>query len=154
MVRLRGILASTPRRTFVLYPAALWLLEAARQRRLPPLDPRGAPFMLWGYLQYRLGGRYRRARGGGGPGLEIPPHTLVTSGPYAVVRNPMYLGHLLFLTGLSITLRSPLAALLTLGVAVWFDRRVREDEARLRARFGAAFEAYCARVGRWLPGLY
>jgi hypothetical protein len=148
---MRDFLRSTPRRTFVLYPLALWALEAAVQRRLPRLDPRGAPLMAWGYLQYRLGGRYRGARGGGGPGLEVAPHTLVTTGPYAYTRNPMYLGHLIFLAGLAVTLHSPRAALLAAAVAMWFDRRVRGDEARLLAQFGEAYAAYRRRVPRWVP---
>jgi protein-S-isoprenylcysteine O-methyltransferase Ste14 len=110
--------------------------------------------MAWGYLQYRWCGGYRRPRGGGGPGTEVPPDRLVTSGPYAIVRNPMYLGHLIFLTGLALTLRSPRAALLAAGVATWFHRRVLDDERRLHALFGDEYTAYTRRVSRWLPGLF
>ena len=150
----RAFLGSTPNRTFVVYPVALWTLEALLRRGLPPLNPLGLVLMAWGYLQYRLCGRYRRSRGRGGPGLEVPPEELVTTGPYAYTRNPMYLGHLIALTGLAITLRSPRAALLAAAVAVWFDRRVRADEVRLSARFGEEYTAYSRRVRRWVPGLF
>jgi protein-S-isoprenylcysteine O-methyltransferase Ste14 len=66
----------------------------------------------------------------------------------------MYLGHLIFLTGVAITLHSRAAVLLTAGVAVWFDRRVRRDEAQLQARFVPDYAVYCRRVRRWLPGLF
>ncbi len=147
-------LRSTPFRTFVLYPAALVVVETLVRRRLPRPDPRGVPLIVWGYLQYRLCGRYRRPRGGGGPGPEVPPDRLVTTGPYAVVRNPMYLGHLIFLAGLALTLRSPRAALLGLGVAAWFHGRVLDDEAQLQVLFGEEFEAYKRHVPRWLPRVW
>jgi len=137
-----------------VYPAALWALDAGMRRAPPPLDLRGLPLMAWGYLQFRVCGRYRTRLGGGGPGPGVPPDRLVTSGPYRYTRNPMYLGHLIFLTGLAITLHSRAALVLTAGVAVWFDRRVRTDEAQLQARFGAKYAGYRRRVRRWLPGLF
>jgi hypothetical protein len=141
-------------RTFVAYPLVLWMLESALRRRLARLDARGLPLMAWGYLEYRLCGSYRRGRGGGGPGTEVPPDALVTSGPYAYTRNPMYLGHLIFLVGLALALRSPRAAALAAVVAAWFHRRVMADERQLRRLFGAEYEAYARRVPRWLPGLF
>jgi len=36
---------------------------------------------------------------------------------------------------------------------VWFDRRVRDDEARLSALFGDRYREYRARVKRWIPGI-
>jgi protein-S-isoprenylcysteine O-methyltransferase Ste14 len=65
----------------------------------------------------------------------------------------MYLGHLIFFAGLAVTFRSYFALALFLGHAVWFDRRVRADEARLAARFGTDYTDYMGRVRRWLPGL-
>ena len=110
--------------------------------------------MLWGYLQYRLCGLYRMRHGGGGPGFDTPPEQLVTSGPYALTRNPMYLGHLIFLAGLSLTLRSLLSTALTLATALWFHARVLRDERRLVARFGEPYRDYATRVKRWIPGLF
>jgi protein-S-isoprenylcysteine O-methyltransferase Ste14 len=60
--------------------------------------------LAWGYLQYHLGGVYRTHNGGGGPGVEIPPDKIVDTGIYGLTRNPMYLGHLIFMTGLAISL--------------------------------------------------
>jgi len=146
-------LARTPVRSFLLMPIVVVTFEFARHGGTLALDPLGLPLLAWGYLQYRLVGRYRIAHGGGGPGLEVPPERLVTSGPYRFSRNPMYLGHLIFFAGLAVTFRSYFALALLLGHAVWFDRRVRGDEARLAARFGAEYTDYMGRVRRWLPGL-
>lgn len=139
-------------RTFLLCPALALGWELAARGRIE-LEPVFLPLMVWGYLQYRLCGSYRRRLGGGGPGLERPPERLVTTGPYALCRNPMYLGHLIFLTGLALSLSSYFAALLAAATAVWFHRRVLQDEARLAARWGEPYRDYCARVKRWIPGL-
>jgi protein-S-isoprenylcysteine O-methyltransferase Ste14 len=79
------------------------------------------------------------------------PERLVQEGPYRCTRNPMYGGHLLFLTGLAIASRSPLAAGLLGWHLRWFADRVRKDEKRLQERFGPAYDDYCARTPRWIP---
>ena len=112
------------------------------------------PLMFWGYLQYRLCGRYRVKIGGGGPGLENPPERLVSTGPYAFTRNPMYLGHLIFLIGLTLTLKSWLALLITAGTALWFHKRVLGDEKKLVERLGQPYADYLATVKRWIPYLF
>lgn len=85
--------------------------------------------------------------------MSVPPERLVTDGPYAIVRNPMYLGHLIFLAGLAITLRSWFAVALLVVHAVWFGARVREDETRLANLFGGSYTEYAKRVKRWIPGV-
>jgi protein-S-isoprenylcysteine O-methyltransferase Ste14 len=146
-------LSSTSNRTFVLWPVLLFSAEAVLRQGIPEIALWGLPLLAWGYLQYYLVGRYRLREGGGGPGLSVPPERLVTSGPYRFCRNPMYLGHLIFLAGLALALRSWLAAAVLAFHAVWFDRRVRKDEARLAALFGDPYRDYAARVKRWIPGI-
>ena len=97
--------------------------------------------------------KYRIRLGGGGPGMDTPPERLVTTGPFAYCRNPMYLGHIIFLLGLTLSLGSMLAAIITAASVVWFQFRVRRDEKRLAERFGQSYVDYAARVGRWVPGL-
>ena len=143
-------LRSTSFRTFVLYPFIIvaweWLLHGGRVY----VRPWYLPLLVWGYLQYRLIGNYRIRHGGGGPGMDTPPERLVTSGPFAWSRNPMYLGHIVFLLGLTLTLHSWLGALVTAATAVWFQSRVRKDERRLEERFGQPYREYSARVRRWI----
>ena len=154
MRRITRRLRSTSFRTFVLYPLVVvsweWVIHEGQLR----LEPWFSPLLVWGYLQYRLVGRYRIRHGGGGPGMDTPPERLVTTGPFAWCRNPMYLGHIIFLVGLTLSLRSELAAVITAASAVWFHFRVRRDEKRLRERFGGRYEGYTARVKRWIPALF
>src|SRR5439155_3286736 len=138
-------------RPFVLYPILVLAFELAIHKGTPRLQPWFLPLLAWGYLQYLLVGRYRLRLGGGGPGMDTPPERLVTSGPFALCRNPMYLGHIIFLAGLALSLQSWLAAVLAAATAVWFQFRVRRDERRLVERFGEPYRAYCARVRRWIP---
>ena len=147
-------LRSTSNRTYVVYPIAIIAYELLLHRGGLEVQPLGVPLLVWGYLQYKLAGRYRLRKGGGGPGLSVPPLRLCTDGPYRWVRNPMYLGHLIFLAGLALTFKSWAGAVLLAIHILWFDRRVREDESRLARIFGHDYHAYAARVKRWLPGIY
>jgi hypothetical protein len=150
---MRQRLGSTSFRSFLLYPVVVVAWELALNRGTLRFEPAFLPLLAWGYLQYRLVGKYRIRRGGGGPGMDTPPERLVTSGPFAWCRNPMYLGHIIFLLGLALSLRSELAAAITIATIVWFQFRVRRDERRLVERFGQPYLDYKARVRRWIPGV-
>jgi hypothetical protein len=152
--RIARWLRSTPGRTFVFYPICVILFELAVRRGTLAFHLWGVIFLLWGYLQYRIAGTYRIRHGGGGPGLEVPPEHIVSGGPYRYVRNPMYLGHLIFMLGLAITFSSWLATALFVFHIGWFHRRVLHDEARLRQRCGASYVAYQTNVKRWIPGIF
>ena len=144
---------STSHRTFIVYPMAIVAVEWLLHRGRLPFVPWFAPLLAWGYLQYRLAGGYRLATGGGGPGMSVPPERLVTTGPYRFTRNPMYLGHLIFMLGLALTFKSWLAGALLLFHLFWFHRRALDDEAQLRCLFGESYAGYVARVKRWIPGV-
>jgi protein-S-isoprenylcysteine O-methyltransferase Ste14 len=151
--KLRRWLESTSNRTFIAWPVVLYAAEAALQRGWPVIHYWALALPAWGYLQYRFIGGFRTREGGGGPGISVPPERLVTDGPYRWMRNPMYAGHLIFFAGLALTLGSWIGAALFALHAVWFDRRVKEDEARLADLFGEPYRAYCRRVKRWIPGV-
>jgi protein-S-isoprenylcysteine O-methyltransferase Ste14 len=144
----------TPVRTFVIYPAVTLAWELAMNGGHLQPNLWFTPLLIWGYLQYRLCGRYRGARGGGGPGPETPPERLVSTGLYAYTRNPMYLGHIIFLIGLTLTLQSWLAALITLGTMIWFHVRVVGDEKKLIECLGEPYVDYVSKVKRWIPGVF
>ena len=146
-------LRKSPVQTFLLVPLATiaweWALGMVYVRVL------FLPVMIWGYLQYRLCGRYRIRLGGGGPGLSgAPPERLVDTGIYAWTRNPMYLGHIIYMIGLALVFESWFAAVIALIRTVWFHFRVLKDERGLSERFGEPYLAYAKRVKRWIPGLF
>lgn len=79
------------------------------------------------------------------------PSALITTGIFRLSRNPIYLADLLILAGFSLIWGKPLGLVLV-PVLAWilFARFIQGEEARLRAMFGAEFEAYAARTRRWL----
>jgi protein-S-isoprenylcysteine O-methyltransferase Ste14 len=78
---------------------------------------------------------------------------LAIRGPYALVRNPMYLGRFFILLGF-LMLLGQWWILVLYAVGYWFymDTRVEREEAHLRPIFGARYEEYCAQVRRFVPG--
>ena len=81
-----------------------------------------------------------------------PAHALVTTGPYALVRHPMYLGLLLLLTGLAVAWNSAVSLGFALLLAVPFVMHTVIEEQMFRAHFGEAWALYAARVPRLVPG--
>jgi protein-S-isoprenylcysteine O-methyltransferase Ste14 len=79
---------------------------------------------------------------------------LVTSGPFAYVRNPLYIGNVLIWAGFAVTAGlvwvTPIAVALLL---VEYHAIVKWEEQLLRSRNGDTYEAYRAAVPRWVPRL-
>jgi protein-S-isoprenylcysteine O-methyltransferase Ste14 len=147
-------LTRTPAQTFILCPLIVIGFELALHQGELVFVPWGVPLLIWGYLQYVSVGRYRLPRAGGTAGMEVPPERIVTRGPYRFTRNPMYLGHLIFLLGLTIAFWSWLGLLILIGRTLWFHQRVLRDEVRLEKLFGDEYAAYKSQVKRWIPGLF
>jgi protein-S-isoprenylcysteine O-methyltransferase Ste14 len=82
---------------------------------------------------------------------------VISSGPYAHVRNPLYLGTLLNLFGFGLAAGHPviLYGLLPAGLLVfalyYIPKKERVESDRLRKRFGAEFDEYHAAVPGYLP---
>ena len=129
------------------------------QFALPPLLP--SPFDLLGWVvmtaaaaSLAYSGRILSARGRGTPYPRRPPRSLVTTGPYARVRNPILLSWAAILVGLAFALRiSELLILLVPTALIVHLYVVVREEPLLVRRFGAAFEDYRRRVPRWIPRL-
>jgi len=81
--------------------------------------------------------------------LELP-NRLVVAGPYAHSRNPMYGGCTLVYLGAAVVRDAAWPLVLFPAVAAAVHREVRREEVLLAVRFGAEFEAYAARVGRYV----
>jgi protein-S-isoprenylcysteine O-methyltransferase Ste14 len=79
------------------------------------------------------------------------PSALITNGVFAWSRNPMYVGMVLILFGIAVLVGSLTPFLVPAGFAVLMDRRfIRPEERMLATKFGAQWDAYRARVRRWL----
>jgi protein-S-isoprenylcysteine O-methyltransferase Ste14 len=79
---------------------------------------------------------------------------LAARGPYALVRNPMYLGRFFIIGGFLLLLGQPWILLpYAVGYWLYMDSRVGREEARLRQIFGESYARYCAQVRRFVPGL-
>ena len=77
---------------------------------------------------------------------------LATSGPYAHTRNPLYLGSAFLAAGFAIAGGSWWAGLLVVAYfATFYYAVMRNEEQDLHRRFGAAFDAYAARVPLFFP---
>ena len=79
---------------------------------------------------------------------------LAANGPYALVRNPMYLGRYFLLLGmLMLPGNAWLPVAFTIVYYFYMVNRVRREEALLAPTFGDAYAQYCAAVPRFLPRL-
>jgi protein-S-isoprenylcysteine O-methyltransferase Ste14 len=85
----------------------------------------------------------------------VEDHKLITVGPYAYLRNPIYTGMLgmLIATGLAMEhwIALPVAVIIfVVGMVI----RVHSEEKLLRVAFGEEFEQYAKRVRAVIPGIY
>lgn len=77
--------------------------------------------------------------------------TLVTSGVFGYSRNPMYVGFTTMLVGWAICLAAPWALLGPVAFALFTNRfQIVPEERVMRAKFGQAYDDYCAQVRRWI----
>ena len=91
-------------------------------------------------------------RGRGTPAVFDPPTEFVATGPYAYVRNPMYLGGFILLTGFGLYHTSiSIVILSVLLIAPFHLFVVFVEEPSLEKLFGASYEEYRKRVNRWMP---
>jgi len=76
---------------------------------------------------------------------------LVTDGPFAFTRNPIYLGFAAALVAHAVLRRSPVALLPAAAFVAVIDRaQIPAEERALRERFGQRYEQYSQAVPRWI----
>jgi protein-S-isoprenylcysteine O-methyltransferase Ste14 len=90
-----------------------------------------------------------------GRSISIMPEArrLVTGGPYAFVRHPLYLGEIVALAGIALQYLSGWALLLLGLVAVFQVQRMKYEEQVLFQSF-PEYGDYMARTARLMPGVY
>ena len=85
--------------------------------------------------------------------LRVRKH-LTTTGPYAFVRNPVYIGNILI--GLGATLVSELVWMVPITLlwyVIIYGFVVRHEETHLSEKYGEAYQMYTSEVPRWFPRL-
>ena len=91
-------------------------------------------------------------RGKGTPAVFDPPTEFVATGPYAYVRNPMYIGGFILLTGFGLYHTSISIVILTvLLIGLFHLFVVLVEEPNLEKLFGKSYGEYKKRVNRWIP---
>ncbi|MDO8774763.1 MAG: isoprenylcysteine carboxylmethyltransferase family protein [Burkholderiaceae bacterium] len=78
-------------------------------------------------------------------------HMLATTGPYAVIRHPQYVAFVLILLGFLLQWPTLLTLLMFPILLLMYARLAITEEAEMRKRFGAEFDAYATRTPRFLP---
>jgi protein-S-isoprenylcysteine O-methyltransferase Ste14 len=79
-------------------------------------------------------------------------HRLVTGGPYAIVRHPMYLGIIDFILGSALVWNDAGLLALALAFVFFFSAQLRFEEQIFARHFGAEYDDYRSRVPALLPG--
>lgn len=105
----------------------------------------GETMRFWGVL---YAGSATRTTG------EVGAGRLVTDGPFAHVRNPLYVGNFLLSLGLTVMSWAWMPWMLILFCLLFglqYVFIVREEERFLADQFGAQYTEYCRHVKRWLP---
>jgi protein-S-isoprenylcysteine O-methyltransferase Ste14 len=93
-------------------------------------------------------------RGRGTPLPVDAPRRLVTTGLFAVIRNPIMAAELMVIWAVALYVASWGVALYAIAIGVGAHLMVvYVEEPELRRRFGEDYDAYCRRVPRWLPRL-
>jgi protein-S-isoprenylcysteine O-methyltransferase Ste14 len=124
-------------RWFAFYLPA-WLRWAAFAVGLASLG-------LWTWTHVELG-RFWSAQ------LQLRAgHRLITTGPYARVRHPMYTAILVWATSLGLVLGNWIPLFLVAWAVAIFASRVRPEERMMLEQFGDEYRQYMKRTGKFLP---
>jgi protein-S-isoprenylcysteine O-methyltransferase Ste14 len=153
------------------FPLTIYFLSGWLQSRYPNVDwfshdaghllemmfgwktnPHAGPFHILSFVF--IGGGFVLISAAWRALYEAQQHRqLATSGPYAFVRHPQYIGFILIMFGF--LLQWP--TLLTLGMfpvlVIMYVHLARQEEREVRTQFGAEYERYEARTPGWLPRL-
>ena len=123
--------------------ARTWMLAIGALLYFP-----GLSLALWARLT--LGKNYFVSTG---LGVQLfADHQLVTSGPFAIIRHPLYAGIILASLG-SLLLYATWTTLFLACFAPLTAYRARREEIALAAEFGEGWLEYCKRVPKWIPRL-
>ena len=84
-------------------------------------------------------------------GIDVDePGRLVTTGMFAVSRNPIYVGFFVFLVGQLLVFPNWVPLIYLFAAAALFHRQVLREEEFMRQRYGDVYAAYCRHVRRYV----
>ena len=125
----------------VSFPRAFWE---------PVIVLVGAALVVTG-LTFIVLARRELARHGQPTDPGLPTSKLVTTGVFAVSRNPLYLGGVCLLAGIALVLNLPWSLVLLIpAIIVCHTLLIAPEERYLATRFGIEYVQYTALVRRWL----
>lgn len=138
-------------------------LLAAPVVRVPVLGERFMPWTPWTFwigaaltvagLLFSVWARVHLGRNWSGIVTVKQDHELITSGPYAIVRHPIYTGLLLAFIGSAIA-RGEWRGVVAVAITWWaFYAKMRREERFMCEQFGDAYQGYCERVPALVPFL-
>ncbi|MSP21665.1 MAG: isoprenylcysteine carboxylmethyltransferase family protein [Dehalococcoidia bacterium] len=151
MTRLvRSLLGQIPPIPFIAAVAVGWVLDALWPVDVPFARPMGVALLVAG-VGLDCWSMVTMLRAGTS---SVPARTtlkVVTWGPYAWSRNPIYVAHGLVALGLGLALWGTAWVLPAVGAAWWATNRwtVPFEESLLARLFEEEYESYSRRVGRW-----
>jgi len=143
---------------FIVFVLLLHLLLQRLPKGLVTPSPSVARGLLGsilcvGGIAYAIRARLALGRNWGLPMSQRENPELVTAGPYARVRHPIYSGVVLALLG-SAVVTGVAGLVVALAMAAYFLASAFREEGRLRSEFPEAFPAYQARTTRFIPFLF
>jgi protein-S-isoprenylcysteine O-methyltransferase Ste14 len=121
----------------------------------PMMAPSLRPWLAWPILIMGIAlagwGRQTLVRAGTNVDPRKPATALVTTGPFAWSRNPLYIAlSLIYLAIACFANEVWFLPFLAASLAVLQYGVIHREERYLEGKFGEAYRQYCARVGRWL----
>ncbi len=103
----------------------------------------GVAFAIW--ARARLGANWS-----GIPSVK-KGHTLITGGPYSIVRHPIYTGLLFGVTGSALVLGTYGSLVVILATVVVISIRIRQEERLMQEKFGDEYRDYRGRTKKIIP---
>ena len=84
----------------------------------------------------------------------IPEHRLITSGPYRLIRHPIYLGEVFFGLSIPMILGSLYGFIIMLAPIPMLIYRIRIEERTLVSKFGQEYLDYASKTKKLIPYIY
>ena len=130
---------------------------------LPALGDRMLPLAAWpfwvgaaltaGGLLFTVWARVHIGTNWSGIVTVKENHELIQSGPYGIVRHPIYTGLLVAFVGSAIA-RGEWRGVIAVLIVLWaFSSKLQTEERYMREQFGDAYRTYSERVPALIPGL-